>query len=88
MMAQTIGEHVQRWVGLGKFPVLAHTRELTLHILFRMIDVDITELDQWRHYYEEFMLGGLAIPFYFPGSPAYRAEQARVWLDARLTKNH
>lgn len=86
MMAETIGEHVQTWVGLGKFPVLARTRELTLHILFRMIGVDTTELDQWRHHYEEFMLGGISIPFNFPGSPAYRAERARVWLDTRLTK--
>jgi cytochrome P450 len=82
--AEMIEKRIRTWPDRGALPLLSETRELVLSLMFRMLGVPESEIAEWRHQYEEFMLLVIHIPFDVPGSPRRRGTRARNWLRQRL----
>ncbi len=61
--------------------------EAALEIILRTIGVLPTMLDEWRARYRTLLLANLGNKPTFPGSPAWRAARAKVWIDAQLLEN-
>lgn len=87
LVAEIIDRRVRSWrdgrSGKG-VRILAETREMVLAIMFRLLGVPETNLDEWREHYEEFMLLAVNVPFDLPGLPQRRGKKARAWLDEHL----
>jgi cytochrome P450 family 117 subfamily A len=84
VITDTTEARVRTMVDRGEVRILAETRELALDVIFRMLGIEQLDLPEWRHHYEEYVLGGLHIPLSFPGTPRWRARRAQRWLDERL----
>ncbi|HEX8438963.1 cytochrome P450 [Archangium sp.] len=70
----------------GPFSLLSHTQGLALDIIFRIMGIERSELDAWNRHYREFILGAIPLKIDLPFSPARRARQGRLWLDARFSR--
>lgn len=68
------------------FSLLAQTQGLALDIIFRVMGIDSSEMEAWNRNYREFILGALPLKGDFPFSPARRARQGRLWLDASFSR--
>jgi cytochrome P450 family 117 subfamily A len=77
---------VRGWADGRPIAVLRETRELGLHVLFRLIGLPVPELDVWCRKYEEYVLGAFAVPLTLPGTPAWRSRRGRAWLIAGLRR--
>lgn len=86
IIAETLERHVDGWRGQSTVPLSRTTKSIALEVIFRVMDIEVSDLPDWSHWYGEFMLSGLNVPLMFPGSPAWRGRRARRWLEARMTK--
>ena len=86
IIAETVERHLQRWRDSGEavLGVVPATKVIALDVIFRVMGIEVEDLPLWSKQYSEYMLGAIAIPFKFPGSPAWRAARARRWLEARI----
>jgi cytochrome P450 len=80
----TLGELASRWVGEGSARVLPDAQAAALDVIFRLLGVAPAELATWRDKYRALVLANLGITARFPGSPATRADAAKVWIDAGM----
>ncbi|HEX5746420.1 MAG TPA: cytochrome P450 [Archangium sp.] len=83
--AEVIESYVTRFPE-EPFSLLAQTQGLALDIIFRVMGIDSSEMEAWNRNYREFILGALPIKQDFPFSPARRARQGRLWLDASFSR--
>lgn len=84
LMKEVVEQHVAAMLKKSTCNGLIETRNLALDIIFRILGIDHSELDQWREHYEEVMLSLLPFPWKIPGFPAWRAARARAWVETRI----
>lgn len=82
-IASVMQSHAEQWLGLNELPVLTETRGIALEIIFRVLGIPAHDLQTWRRWYEDFVIGLIPIPIDLPGSPLWRSRRARVWLMRR-----
>ncbi|MFO0592219.1 MAG: cytochrome P450 [Polyangiaceae bacterium] len=84
MAAGVLTEMCDRWVAKGSAKVLPEIQSAALDIMFRMLGVDVGDLEPWRKKYRDLLLANLNVKVRFPGSPAVRSEKAKAWIDEQL----
>lgn len=84
IMAEVIGERIDRWTQKRDVAVLKEAQGLALDIIFRVAGVESESLEEWRRDYREAVLLLIPVRVDFPGSPRRRAEQAVARLNQRL----
>lgn len=84
MFVQVVEKRLAEWVRPGSVRVIEKTQELTLELIFRLLDQPPDDLARWRKAYQELLLIVIALPLEFPGSPRSRAVRAREWLNQRI----
>lgn len=87
-VGQTADEVIQRHIAQltrGQvFHPLAAMQRMTLEIIFRLFEVPLHEMEEWRSRYRELLGFKVPLTLDFPGSPWRRSVRAQEWLDARL----
>ncbi|MFO0759189.1 MAG: cytochrome P450 [Byssovorax sp.] len=84
--AETLSAMIERWAAAGEARVLPDVQEAALAIIFGILGVKPSDLAAWRVHYRALLLANTGIKARFPGSPAVRAERAKVWIDARFAE--
>jgi cytochrome P450 len=84
LFAHIVEKRLAEWVRPGPFRVVEKTQELTLELIFRLLDQPPDDLARWRKAYQDLLLIVIALPLEFPGSPKSRAVRAREWLNQRI----
>ncbi len=83
-MATIIEDRVARWEGTKRLKIVPEARELALDVIFAIVGVPVDENAEWRRRYDSFLLGFLNLPTGIAGSPRWRSQRARRWIDARM----
>ena len=81
IMAEVITRRVGAWEGARELAIVAEARDLALDIIFRIVEVDEGATGTWRRRFDELLLGFINLPLNFVGTPRWRSERARRWLD-------
>lgn len=84
LVADIIARHVERWIEEGGARLLDATQDLTLEIIFRLLGSPSGDLAEWRAQYRRLLLVVARLPVELPGTPAWRGDRARAWIDARI----
>jgi cytochrome P450 len=84
LFAGVVEKRLAEWVRPGPLRVLEKTQELTLELIFRLLDQPPDDLARWRKAYQDLLLIAITLPMEFPGSPRSRAVRARDWLNQRI----
>jgi cytochrome P450 monooxygenase len=77
--------------GIGEWPKtdsikIGHeASQLTLQIIFRVIGVPASDLEDWGHHFKLASLGNFNLP-QVPFTPAWRAARSIAWLGERIRK--
>ena len=66
--------------------VFGESREIALEVIFRMIGVPVSRLDEWRRQYNRYLLAALPSTGRFRGPIYWYAARARQWIDERRTR--
>jgi cytochrome P450 family 117 subfamily A len=67
------------------FSLVVETQRFALDIIFRVMGIDRSELEEFNSNYREFTLGAFPIKLDLPYSPRWRSRRGRAWLDARFS---
>lgn len=86
IIGETVARRLGAWQGRERVPVVVDTRTVALEVIFRVMGVEVDDLQAWSKWYGEYTLGALNLPLEFPGTPLWRAKRARRWLDERIRK--
>lgn len=92
MTASRVGELTRDIIDahVGRFgdrvTILEETRVIALEIIFRIMGVEVSELDVWRTQFGRFALSAFALPIEVPLTPMWWGRRARTWLDARFRR--
>ncbi len=73
------------WQRGADIDIVAHTRELALEVIFRMVGVPVARLSEWRKQYDRFLLAGLPSTSRFKGPLHWVAYRARAWIDRQMS---
>ncbi len=81
VFAQGIG----RWPQRGSVKIGHDASQLTLQIIFRIIGVPASDLEDWGHHFKLAALGNFNLPK-IPGTPGWKAARSIAWLGERIRK--
>jgi cytochrome P450 family 117 subfamily A len=84
MTAEIIQARTEQWAKCRRVRILHEAQEMTMEIIFRMLDVEPVDLPSWRQNYNVFILASYLPNHSFMGSLTARAAKARRWIDARF----
>lgn len=84
MSAKVLSALTDRWAERPSVKVLPDIQGAALEVIFRMLGVEVDDLEPWRKAYRALVLANLNIKLRFPGSPATRSEKAKKWIDEHL----
>ncbi|MCA9700852.1 MAG: cytochrome P450, partial [Myxococcales bacterium] len=72
IIAETVERRTQGWQERARIPLVIDTRTIALEVIFRVMGVEVRDLPDWSHWYGEYTLGAIQIPFELPGLPRWR----------------
>ena len=84
MAAKVIRALTDRWAEQPNVRMLPEIQRAELDVIFRVIGVEVEDLEPWRKADRDLLLANLNVKLRFPGSPATRSEKAKRWLDEHL----
>lgn len=86
IVTDSVQKRIERWCGLEAFDVVDEVREMALEIIFRVVGVPVTHLDDWRKQYNRHLLAGIPSSGRIRGPIHWYAMRARNWIDGQLGK--
>ncbi len=84
IICQAVDARIASWEASPGFDVAREVGEIALEIIFRIVGVPVTRLDEWRKQYNRFLLAGIPSTGRIPNPVHWLAVRAREWLDAQL----
>lgn len=80
----TLEAHLANWQQDRTIAVFPRTKDIALDVMFRILGITGQDLTVWRRRYDDFFLGMIPLKWTFPGTPAWRCQKARNWLEHRV----
>jgi cytochrome P450 family 117 subfamily A len=85
LSAEVIEASVASLPSSRPFSLITETQKFALDIIFRVMGIDRSEIEEFNTNYREFTLGAFPLKLDLPYSPRWRARRGRAWLDARFS---